>query len=72
MGINSWGYFRTCRQPVPESAERLHYFAQFAFKPEAEEVENFLGELRDIIEHIESLFSLLINVDKGVLDDDLL
>src|SRR2546430_3034380 len=60
----------TCRQPVPESVERLNYFAQLAFKPEADEVENFLQEFRDITEHIESFFFLLINVDKGMLDDD--
>ena len=61
-----------CRQPVPESTERLNYFAQLVFKPEADEVENFLAELRDITEHIEALFTLLTGVDKGILDDTLL
>lgn len=38
----------TCRQPVPDATERLHYFAQSALKPQADEVENFLEELQEL------------------------
>src|SRR6266542_278764 len=59
-----------CHQSVPESTERLDYFAQLVFKPEADEVENFIQEFRDLTGYIESLLFLLIHVDKGALDDD--
>jgi hypothetical protein len=62
----------TCRQPVPESTEQLNYFAQSALKAEADDVENFLTELRDITRYIEALFILLTEAPKSALDDNLL
>ncbi len=62
----------TCLQPVPESMEQLDYLAQTALKPEADDVENFLAEIRDITEYIEALFTLLAGVPTMVLDDTLL
>jgi hypothetical protein len=60
----------TCRQPVPEDVKQLDYFAQTSLKPEADDVENFLAELRDLTHYLESLFILLVNADKSALDDD--
>src|SRR2546428_6438451 len=59
----------TCRQPVPEDIEELNYFAQTTTRPAADDVENFLAELRDLTEYIETLFVLLCNVNKSALDE---
>ena len=60
----------TCRQPVPESVEELHYFAQTAVKPEADDVETFLLELTDLTDYVEVLHILLCNVDKSALEEN--
>ncbi len=56
----------------PRVPERLNYFAQSALKAEADDVENFLTELRDLTGYIEALFILLAEVPKSALDDSLL
>jgi len=61
----------SCRQPVPENTD-LDYFGQILSKPEADDVGNFLDEIRDITSYIDALFTLLANAEASVLDDRLL